>query len=244
MVADDSLLALLAFGDGGYGRIFASAFALTLGVAAASFGAGTLFGIAGALGKLSRHAALAWLIRLYTTLVRALPELLCLLLAFYALAPAVEAALRHGGLVPDGFAFPPFLVAALSLGFIQGAYLTDIFRAALVNVPIGQIEAAHAYGMTPWQTLRRIRLPAAARLALPGVGNVWLNATKDASFISVLGSFTDLLKASQLAAGATRHYVFFYLVTAALFLLLSVTSTGLFAALERSANRGATSATA
>ncbi|MGC3028454.1 ABC transporter permease [Burkholderia sp. DN3021] len=244
MAADDSLLALLAFGDGGYGRIFASAFALTLGVAAASFGAGTLLGIAGALGKLSRHAPLAWLIRLYTTLVRALPELLCLLLAFYALAPAVEAALRRGGLVPDGFAFPPFLVAALSLGFIQGAYLTDIFRAALVNVPVGQIEAAHAYGMTPWQTLRRIRLPAAARLALPGVGNVWLNATKDASFISVLGSFTDLLKASQLAAGATRHYVFFYLVTAALFLLLSVTSTGLFAALERYANRGATSATA
>ncbi|AWV04877.1 amino acid ABC transporter permease [Burkholderia sp. JP2-270] len=242
MAADDSLLALLAFGDGGYGRIFASAFALTLGVAAASFGAGTLLGIAGALGKLSRHAPLAWLIRLYTTLVRALPELLCLLLAFYALAPAVEAALRRGGLAPDGFAFPPFLVAALSLGFIQGAYLTDIFRAALVNVPVGQIEAAHAYGMTPWQTLLRIRLPAAARLALPGVGNVWLNATKDASFISVLGSFTDLLKASQLAAGATRHYVFFYLVTAALFLLLSITSTGLFVALERYAGRGMPSA--
>ncbi|POM18110.1 Histidine transport system permease protein HisQ [Burkholderia cepacia] len=184
------------------------------------------------------------LARLYTTLVRALPELLCLLLAFYALAPAVEAALHRGGLVPDGFAFPPFLVAALSLGFIQGAYLTDIFRAALVNVPAGQIEAAHAYGMTPWQTFARIRLPAAARLALPGTGNVWLNATKDASFISVLGSFTDLLKASQLAAGATRHYVFFYLVTAALFLLLSIVSTGLFAALERHANRGTRRATA
>ncbi|KAB0673270.1 amino acid ABC transporter permease, partial [Burkholderia territorii] len=82
MAADDSLLALLAFGDGGYGRVFAGAFALTFGVAAASFGAGVLLGIAGALGKLSRHAPLAWLARLYTTLVRALPELLCLLLAF------------------------------------------------------------------------------------------------------------------------------------------------------------------
>ncbi|KVU53036.1 ABC transporter permease subunit [Burkholderia cepacia] len=244
MAADDSLLALLAFDDGGYGRVFAGAFALTFGVAASSFCTGVLLGIAGALGKLSRHAPLAWLARLYTTLVRALPELLCLLLAFYALAPAVEVALRRGGLVPDGFAFPPFLVAALSLGFIQGAYLTDIFRAALVNVPIGEIEAAHAYGMTPWQTFTRIRLPAAARLALPGVGNVWLNATKDASFISVLGSFTDLLKASQLAAGATRHYVFFYLVTAALFLLLSIASTGIFAVLERHANRGTRRATA
>ena len=86
-------------------------------------------------------------------------------------------------------------------------------------------------------------VPGRRALALPGVGNVWLNATKDASFISVLGSFTDLLKASQLAAGATRHYVFFYLVTAALFLLLSITSTGLFAALERHANRGTRRAT-
>ncbi|OXJ26248.1 amino acid ABC transporter permease [Burkholderia sp. HI2714] len=238
MAADDSLLALLAFGDGGYGRIFAGAFALTLGVASASFCAGTLLGIAGALGKLSRHTPLVWLARLYTTLVRALPELLCLLLAFYAVAPALESALHCSGLVPDGFAFDPFIAAALSLGFIQGAYLTDIFRAALVNVPVGHIEAAHAYGMSPWQTLTRIRLPVAARLALAGVGNVWLNATKDASFISVLGSFTDLLKASQLAAGATRHYVFFYLVTAALFLLLSVASTGLFAMLERYVNRG------
>ncbi|ENH6337375.1 ABC transporter permease subunit [Burkholderia vietnamiensis] len=244
MAADDSLLALLAFGDGGYGRMFASAFALTAGVAAASFCTGALLGVVGALGKLSRHASLAWLARLYTTLVRALPELLCLLLAFYVVAPAVERALRDSGIVSDGFAFDPFVVAALSLGFIQGAYLTDIFRAALVNVPVGQVEAAHAYGMTPWQTLTRIRLPAAARLALPGVGNVWLNATKDASFISVLGSFTDLLRASQLAAGATRHYVFFYLVTAALFLLLSIASTGVFAALERHANRGTRRATA
>ncbi|WP_338641338.1 ABC transporter permease subunit [Burkholderia pyrrocinia] len=243
MAADDSLLALLGFGDGGYGRIFASAFALTLSVAAASFCAGTLLGIAGALGKLSRHPPLVWLARLYTTLVRALPELLCLLLAFYAAAPAVEAILRRSGQVSDGFAFDPFVVAALSLGFIQGAYLTDVFRAALVNVPVGQIEAAHAYGMSPWQTLTRIRFPIAARLALPGVGNVWLNATKDASFISVLGSFTDLLKASQLAAGATRHYVFFYLVTATLFLLLSVTSASLFAALERYTNRGTRHAT-
>ena len=55
----------------------------------------------------------------------------------------------------DGFAFDLFLVAALSLGFIQGAYLNDIFHAAHVDVPIGQIEAAHTYGMTPWQTLMR-----------------------------------------------------------------------------------------
>ena len=107
-----------------------------------------------------------------------------------------------------------------------------------VYTAAGQIEAARAFGMNRWQVFSRIRLPLAARLALPGVGNIWLNATKDASFISVLGSFPDLLNTSALAAGATRHYIFFYLVTAGLFLLLSLISMAFFTQLERRANRG------
>jgi ABC-type arginine transport system permease subunit len=108
----------------------------------------------------------------------------------------------------------------------------------MIAVPAGQIEAARAFGMSRRQVFARVRLPLAARLALPGTGNIWLNATKDASFISVLGSFSDLLKTSAMAAGATRHYFFFYLVTAGLFLLLSVASMAVFAQLERRANRG------
>lgn len=235
---------LLAFGEGGYGRVFAEAFLLTIEVSGGSFAFGILLGIGGALAKLSRHATFAWLGAIYTTLVRALPELLCLLIAFYVGAPALEAALHRTGLVAATFAFDPFFVSMGSLGFIQGAYLTDIFRTGFIAVPHGQIEAAQAYGMTPFQTFRRVRFPLAARHALPGVGNVWLNATKDASLISVLGSFSDLLKASQLAAGATRHYVFFYVVTAVLFLLLSVASIGVFAKLEQIANRGVSRASA
>lgn len=238
MPIDTSVFALLSFGNGGYGREFAAAFAQTVAVAAGSFGVGVLAGLAGSSAKLSPNALPRVLGAAYTTVVRALPELLCLLIAFYALAPAVEAALRTIGLVSAGFAFDPLGVAICSLGFIQGAYLTDIFRSAFIAVPVGQVEAAQAFGMTRAQTFRRVRLPLASRLALPGVSNVWLNATKDASYISVLGSFSDLLKASQLAAGATRHYLFFHLVTAALFLSLSIGSMAVFGGIERRVNRG------
>ncbi|MBN3851748.1 ABC transporter permease subunit [Paraburkholderia sp. Ac-20340] len=238
MLIDTSVFALLSFGNGGYGREFAAAFAQTVAVAAGSFAVGTLAGFAGSGAKLSRHAPLRVLGRSYTTVVRALPELLCLLIAFYALAPALESALHAAHLVSPAFAFDPLAVAICSLGFIQGAYLTDIFRGALIAVPAGQVEAALAFGMTRAQVFRRVRLPLALRLALPGVSNVWLNATKDASYISVLGSFSDLLKTSQLAAGATRHYLFFHLVTAALFLALSIGSMAVFGTLQKRVNRG------
>jgi octopine/nopaline transport system permease protein len=238
MQPGESLIHLLSFGDGGYGNAFASALALTVAVSAGSFTIGTVLGMSGALAKLSDAPWLRAASRAYTTIVRALPELLLLLVAFYAGAPALEALARHLHLVSASFEFDPFVVAVASLGFIQGAYLTDIFRGAMIAVPAGQIEAARAFGMNRWQVFSRIRLPLAARLALPGVGNIWLNATKDASFISVLGSFPDLLKTSAMAAGATRHYIFFYLVTAGLFLLLSLISMAFFTQLERRANRG------
>ena len=238
MQQSQSLLHLMSFSDGGYGSAFASAFALTFAVSAGSFTVGSGLGIGGALAKLSKSPWLRVASRSYTTVVRALPELLLLLVAFYAGAPALEALARHAHLVSPTFEFDPFVVAVASLGFIQGAYLTDIFRGAMIAVPAGQIEAAHAFGMSRIQVFARVRLPLAARLALPGVGNIWLNATKDASFISVLGSFSDLLKTSAMAAGATRHYLFFYLVTAAFFLLLSLISMAFFAQLERRANRG------
>ena len=238
MPNDTSVFALLSFGDGGYGHEFAAAFVQTVTVAAGSFGVGALAGLAGGSAKLSPHALPRFLGGAYTTIVRALPELLCLLIAFYALAPAVEATLRALNIVSARFAFDPLAVAIGSLGLIQGAYLTDIFRSALIAVPTGQVEAAQAFGMTGTQTFRRVQLPLASRLALPGVSNVWLNATKDASYISVLGSFSDLLKASQPAAGATRHYLFFHLVTAGLFLSLSIGSMAVFGCIERRVNRG------
>jgi len=238
MQPEGSLLHLLSFGEGGYGHAFAAAFGLTLAVSVGSFTIGAVLGMSGALAKLSASRLLRASAKGYTTVVRALPELLLLLVAFYAGAPALEALLRHARITPAGFEFDPFIVAIASLGFIQGAYMTDIFRAAMIAVPAGQIEAARAFGMSRRQVLARVHLPLAARLALPGIGNIWLNATKDASFISVLGSFSDLLKTSAMAAGATRHYFFFYLVTAGLFLLLSMTSMVLFAQMERRANRG------
>ena len=69
---------------------------------------------------------------------------------------------------------PQFLYWA----FVYGAFSTEVLRAAIQAVPIGQIEAAKAYGMSPFLRFRRIILPAMLPYAIPGMANLWLNVTK------------------------------------------------------------------
>ena len=86
------------------------------------------------------------------------------------------------------------------LGFVQGAYSTEVLRGAILAVPQGQIEAARAYGMPPGLLLRRITLPAMLPFAIPGLANLWLIATKDTALLAVVG-FNELTLETRQAAG-------------------------------------------
>ena len=95
------------------------------------------------------------------------------------------------------------------LGFVQGAYSTEVLRGAILAIPQGQIEAARAYGMSPGLLLRRITLPAMLPFAIPGLANLWLIATKDTALLAVVG-FNELTLATRQAAGATKAYFTFF----------------------------------
>ena len=83
------------------------------------------------------------------------------------------------------------MAGILSLGFVQGAYSTEVLRGAIMAIPQGQIEAARAYGMPPMLLMRRITLPAMLPFAIPGLANLWLVATKDTALLAVVG-FSEL----------------------------------------------------
>jgi len=212
----------------GYGDQLVAGLLLTLEVSLSSYAIGGAFGLLGAAAKLSRWRSVRFCAGLYTTLVRALPELLLVLLAFYLLAARVE---------QFGVVVSPFAVAVMALGFIQGAYITEVLRAAVLAIPRGQREAAEALNLRPLTYLCRVVAPQALRHALGGLGNIWLNATKDASLISVLGIFADVLKVSSLAAAATKRYVFFYAVAGACFLAITLVSMTLVERLRRHLGR-------
>jgi polar amino acid transport system permease protein len=125
----------------------------------------------------------------------------------------------------------------LVLGVVQGAYSTEVLRAAIQAVPRGQLEAAQSLGMSPLLAFRRIMLPAMLPNAVPGMGNLWLNITKDSALISIVG-FGELALVTQQVAGATRRYFVIYLISQMIYLLISQVSLAGFVAIERRLRRG------
>ncbi|MGE0119994.1 MAG: ABC transporter permease [Dongiaceae bacterium] len=239
-MGEPSWLDLLSLGDQGWGDELLRGAWLTLQISVCSYLVGMMLGLVGAGAKLSGHRWALWIADLYTTIVRAVPELLLIILIYYTGTSALQNLLGAIGL-GEGIEVSAFGAAVAALGFIAGAYMTEIFRGAILAVPKGQMEAARAYGMPPTLRFRRILFPQMIRYALPGLGNLWLIVLKDSSLISVVG-FYELLFSGKQAAASTRMYFFFYTVTALAFLALTVVSMIGSHMLERRAGRGVRSA--
>ncbi len=140
------------------------------------------------------------------------------------------------------FGLPPvevngFVAAVAVLGFVQGAYMTEVLRGAILSIPIGQIEAARSFGMSPLLRFRRVTLPAMLPNALPGMANLWMSVTKDSALVAVVG-YQELALTTRLAGANTKHYFLFFLAAAALYLAITLISNLVFHWLERRMRRG------
>ncbi|MCX7339926.1 MAG: ABC transporter permease [Hyphomicrobiales bacterium] len=193
----------------------------TLSVAVLSLLVACVFGLLGAAAKLSESRLAHWAADIYTTLIRGVPELLLLLLLFYGGQITINnLADRQGWGYID---INPFIAGILVLGFIFGAYLTETFRAAILAIPRGQIEAGHAYGLRPLQVFSRIVLPQMIRHAIPGFANNWLIMVKATALVSIIG-LDDMVHRASLAASATREPFTFYATIAVIYLAITTVS--------------------
>lgn len=192
---------------------------LTVAVSIASLCVSTVLGLLGATAKLSDKRLLVWGATLYTTVVRGIPELVLMLLVFYGAAIGFNSLFEAIGsdFVLD---LNPFVAGVATLGFIYGAYMTETFRAAILSIPRGQMEAAWAFGMSPLQTFLRITLPQMVRYALPGYTNNWLVLIKATALVSLIG-LHDMTYLAKQASAATRQPFVFLLFAAALYLVFT-----------------------
>lgn len=196
---------------------------------------GLSLGLAGAMGKLTGGKFIKSALEVYTTLIRSLPELLLIVMLYYLGTDTLNRVLQ--GLGYEAMRINGFIAAVLVLGFVMGAYATEVLRGAIQAIPIGQIEAAKAYGMSPFLRFRRIILPAMLPYAIPGMSNLWLNVTKDSALVAVVG-YSELALQTKQAAGATKAYFTFFCAAALLYLIISLVSLRLFGELERYVRRG------
>ncbi|MDR5861209.1 ABC transporter permease subunit [Halomonas eurihalina] len=208
----------------------------TLEIAVLAYAIGLVLGLLGASARLSPWAPLRGLATLYSTAVRAVPELLLIILLYYAGSQALTAVTNAMGFSGQ-VAINGFVTAVGVLAFVQGAYMTEVLRGAILAIPRGQLEAADAFGFSAWARFQRIVVPAMLPNALPGMSNLWLILIKDTALISVIG-YSELFFTIQQAASSTRAHFLFYAAAGVIYLAMTLSSTALFARLERRLRRG------
>lgn len=191
---------------------------LTVEVALLSLLIAILLGMIGALAKLSKSRIAQGIASVYTTVIRGIPDLVMMVLIFFGGQILVNDIGEKLGF--DYIDVSPFAAGVLTIGFIFGAYMTESFRGGIMAVSRGEIEAGHAFGMTPLKVFLRITLPAMVRHALPGFGNNWLVLAKTTALVSVIG-LQDMVFNAGLAGGSTRQPFTFYCVVAFLFLIIT-----------------------
>ncbi|RLP27733.1 ABC transporter permease [Mesorhizobium sp. YM1C-6-2] len=234
-LSQGNILDLLALSPPGWGGNLLRGLFNSVLIAAGAYSIGIMVGIAGAFGKLYGGPVLRDLLELYTTIVRAVPELVLILLLYFAGTDLINRLLEAFGY--QRIDINGLVAGICVLGIVQGAYSTEVIRGAILAIPQGQIEAARAYGMSPGLLLRRITLPAMLPFAIPGLANLWLIATKDTALLAIVG-FNELTQETRTAASTTKAYFTFFLVAGALYLLLTLFSNVIIARVEKWARRG------
>ena len=214
-----------------YGPLFLSGVGVTLIVAITGTLAGFLLGLLVAILRtiptspkdptLKRIPLkiFSWLLGVYIEVFRGTPMIVQAMVIYY------------GGMT-IGLRMPVLTAAILIVSVNTGAYMAEIIRGGIISVDKGQKEAAHAIGMTHWQSMVYVVLPQAVRNIMPSIGNEFVVNIKDSSVLNVI-SVNELFFMSKSAAGTYLRYFEVFFITACIYLVLTFTVTRLLRILER-----------
>ena len=184
-----------------------------------SFAVGLVLSFVLALMRMSKIApfkAIAWFV---VWVIRGTPLLVQIYVIYFGL-PSV-------GLILD-----PIPSAILALTIRQGAYNSEVIRAALGSIPKGQFEACRALGLNKIQTMRKVIVPQAALVAVPSLGNSFISLLKDTSLVSTITVAEIMMTAKTINATAFEPLLL-YVEAGVVYLIFSTVLTQLQGMLEK-----------
>jgi polar amino acid transport system substrate-binding protein len=190
-----------------YGMQLVRAAGVTVLLSLISFPIAIAIGLGIALGRLYGPRWIRPPLAFYVEFLRGTPLMLQLYFVFFFL-PAL------------GVNVPAFACAIVGLAINYSAYESEIYRAGILAIPKGQMEAALSLGMSRATALRRIVVPQAARIVVPPVMNDFIALFKDTSVCSVV-TVIELTKRFSVLSQSTQATVELMLMTGALYLLMS-----------------------
>lgn len=218
---------------------------VTISVTLFSFTAASVLGLLIALAALSRHVFLRQISRFYVEVVRGIPVLVLLFYIAFVGAPALVALynwitlyLQENGILEPAKVrdFPLLWRAVFALTIGYSAFIAEVFRAGILSVERGQVEAGIALGLSPFLRFRFIILPQAIRTILPPLGNDFIALVKDSSLVSVLG-VADITQMGKIYASGSFRFLETYNIVAYLYLMMTVSLSMALRGLEQRLRR-------
>lgn len=204
-------------------QLLAATAKVTIPLSLVSFVIALLLGIATAQLRLSKLAAARSIAWLYVWIFRGTPVLVQLFIVFY-------------GLPKLGVSFSPWTAAIVTFSLNSGAYIAEGVRGAQLSIPAGQWEAASTLRLSHWQTLRHVIGPQIWRIALPPLGNEFVNLVKSTSLASVI-TISDVFQVGQQITARTYEPLILYTEVAAIYLVICTGLTWLQGYLEKKTSK-------
>jgi polar amino acid transport system permease protein len=235
---------VLIAANGIYTQVFrtvAKGIGITVFVTVTGFALASALGLLLAVMGLSRAKVLRQTARFYVEIIRGIPILVLLFYIAFVGAPAFVAAwnfvtspLQSAGLIDPmvvrDFSLLWRAIIALTIGY--SAFLSEVFRAGILSVEKGQIEAAKALGLGGWLRFRLVIFPQAIKTILPPLGNDFVAMVKDSSLVSVLG-VADITQMGKVYASGSFRFFETYSIVAYIYLIMTVSLSLALRALEK-----------
>ncbi|WP_439813874.1 ABC transporter permease [Zavarzinia sp. CC-PAN008] len=234
-------MGLLAFGDTGYGDELWGGAVITMQLALWGYVLALSLGLVVAIVTQAPATRLSGRViqgvwRVYASIFMGVPSILVMFLFYFGGSAMLQSVLGLVGL-RNTIDITPFWAGVAGLTLVYGAYIVELLRGAIRNVPKGQFEACSALALSRRSTWLHVILPQVARLALPGLINLWIIVLKDTALVSLVG-LNDLVAQAKMAAGTTKLPFLFFTAAALFFVAFSWATLSLSRQLELRLARG------
>jgi His/Glu/Gln/Arg/opine family amino acid ABC transporter permease subunit len=199
---------------------FARGLATAMEVAAVALVISVVVGLLLALARMGKPP-LSWLAGIYVNVFRGVPALVSVIWVYF------------GWSLLLGVSFTVFQAGVIALVLLYGAFISEIYRAALEAIPRGQREAGLAVGMHPVRVFVQIVLPQATKIAVPNIGSMFIGMVKDTSTFTVIG-LLEVVRVTQNLNSTTFQPFVLYTAAAGVYVIAAFVLDFIFRAIEKS----------
>lgn len=214
-----------------YGKLLLEAMGQTLIMAFYSLIFASIIGLIFGMLSVLKSKVCNVIAQVFVDIIRGVPMIVLAFFVFFGIPYALKNFLH------STFTFTALQAGIICLSLNCGAYMSEIIRAGIQSVDIGQMEAARSLGIPYWKAMQKVVLPQAIRTMIPSIINQFIITLKDTSILSVIG-FPELVNAAQNVIAINFKSFQVWFLVGLMYLIVITILSKVAKALERRMNRG------